>query len=154
MKPHKASNGPSHAVTISGLWLGSLYKSGREANNCSACACQTDKRHETKRNEREKRNQTNSRALSTWLREIKWPFSKKKNNKRFIVYYTLFGWAWIDRALATDKALNKKGRPGPNTCFSFWPSESLLLCKKLSSGSFVAEIREGPDGWVTIHSSA
>lgn len=39
LKPHKASNGPSQAVTISGLWFGSLYKSGREANNSSACCC-------------------------------------------------------------------------------------------------------------------
>jgi hypothetical protein len=42
---------------------------------------------------------------------------------------TLLGWAWIDRAFATDRALKRKGRSVPKLFFSASPSESTLLSR-------------------------
>jgi len=63
--------------------------------------------------------------------------SNFENVKKLSVLYglkrcpsvTLLGWAWIDSAFATDRALKRKGKPVPKHFFSASPSESTLLSR-------------------------
>jgi hypothetical protein len=67
----------------------------------------------------------------------------------------LSGWDWMDRAVPTDRTLNRKGRTGPKRAAERAPRAAGWASSQAPSvPPGAAASSDGPDGWVPIHSSA